>query len=224
MKMIRLLVVTALLGVTTAVQAQLSEKEVKQRKEMMQKPRSLLDQEASLLAQKEAKKLKKKGWQTAPGALPLEKMLDKSYELQMEYEDNLLPKYFYGEGLSTGENYDAAKMQAIELAKIQVVTQIQTELTALIETNVGTKQISAEEAVTATQTVMAAKELISQNLGRYMPVVEAYRVLRNKNKEVLVRIAYNNEMAKAAAKAAARKQLEDRGDQLQQKLDELLGW
>ena len=57
-----------------------------------------------------------------------------------------------------------------------------------------------------------------------IPVVECYRTLRNKNKEVLVRIAYNSKMSKQAAKDAAHKALEEQGEALQDKLDKLLGW
>ena len=75
-----------------------------------------------------------------------------------------------------------------------------------------------------TQSVMASKNLISQSIGRTIPVVEAYRTLSNKNKEVLVRIAYNSEMAKEAAKDIVRKDLEQRVDKLHGDLDRLLGW
>jgi len=54
--------------------------------------------------------------------------------------------------------------------------------------------------------------------------MEVYRTKPNKNKEVLVRIAYNSDMAKEAAKKAIRQDLEQRGDDLSKKLDELLGW
>ena len=68
------------------------------------------------------------------------------------------------------------------------------------------------------------KQLISQKLGRVLPVVEMYRTLPNKNKEVLVRIAYSAKMAKAAAKNSIREDLEKESDELGKKLDELLGW
>ena len=85
-------------------------------------------------------------------------------------------------------------------------------------------QLGAEEAATVTKSVMAAKNLISQSIGRTITVVELYRTLNNKNKEVLVRIAYNGEMAKAAAKKAMREELEQKGNDLHEKLDSLLGW
>lgn len=112
----------------------------------------------------------------------------------------------------------------MELAKQSLAGQIQTEVTALIENTVSNKQLAAEEAASVTQIISAGKNLISQSIGRVLTVVEMYRVLGNKNKEVSLRIAYNAEMAKQAAKKAVRQELEKKGDDLHKKLDELLGW
>ncbi len=183
-----------------------------------------LNDKASKAARKEAKKLRKEGWTNAPGALPLEKQLDKSYLMQGEYDEDLFPKYLMGEAMSIGENYDAAKMQALELAKQNLAGQIQTEVTALIENTVANKQLQPEEAASVVQSISAGKSLITQSIGRVITVVEVYRTVSNKNKEVLVRIAYNAEMAKAAAKKVVREDLEKRGEDLHNKLDELLGW
>ena len=54
--------------------------------------------------------------------------------------------------------------------------------------------------------------------------MEVYRTLSNKNKEVLVRIAYNSTMAKEAAKRIIRDDLERKGDKLHEDLDKALGW
>ena len=197
---------------------------MKERKELRKMSKGELNEKATKAARKEAKKLAKEGWASAPGALPIEKQLDKSYLMQMEYDDNMYPKYLMGEAMSVGENYDGAKMQALELAKQNLAGQIQTEVTALIENSVANNQLGAEEAATVTKSVMAAKNLRAQSIGRTITVVELYRTLNNKNKEVLVRIAYNGEMAKAAAKKAMREELEQKGNDLHEKLDSLLGW
>ena len=174
-----------------------------------------------------AKKLKKQGWQTTPGTLPLDKQIDRSFLMQMEYDEDLFPKYLMAEGMSTGENYDGAKMQAIELAKQNLAGQIQTEVTALVENSVANSQLDAGEAATVTKSIMAGKSLISQSLGRVLPVVEVYRVVdkkKNKNKEVLVRLAYDSKKAKEAAKKAVRAGLADESEALQNKLDSVMGW
>lgn len=214
----------AMLVATMPVLAQSNEDIWKERKEIRKMSKAALKEKASKDARKEAKRLKKEGWEAAPGALPVERQLDKSYMMQQEYDDDMFPKYLMGEAMSIGENYDGAKMQALELAKQNLAGQIQTEITALVESNVANKQLSAEEAATVTQTVMGAKNFISQSIGRVITVMEVYRTKKNGNKEVLVRVAYNSQMAKEAAKNAVRKDLESKGDNLINQLDKAMGW
>lgn len=184
--------------------------------------KSELKAKASKTARKEAKKLTKEGWKTTPGEIPLDKQLDKSYTLQYEFGTNMYPKYIMGEAMSIGENYDAASLQATELAKQNIAAQIQTDITALIENTVSNKQLSAEQAASITETVSASKHLIVQNLGRIIPVVKTYRVLENKNKEVLVRVAYSTEMAMQILKNAVREDLEKKGEDLMEELNNLI--
>ena len=204
--------------------AQSAKELAKERKELVKASKAELNEKATKAARKEAKQLKKEGWTTAPGALPLEKQLDKSYLMHYEFDEDMFPKYIMGEAMSIGSNYDAAKMQALELAKQNLAGQIQTEVTALIENTVANEQLEEEQAQSITRSVMASKNLISQSIGRTVPVMEVYRTLSNKNKEVLVRIAYNSEMAKKAALKAGKEDLEKKGDELHNQLDELLGW
>lgn len=214
----------AFLCLTANVSAQTAKDIRKERQEIRKASKSELNEKATKTARKDAKKLKKEGWITVPGALPLEKQLDKSYMMQMEYDEDMYPKYLMGEAMSIGENYDAAKMQALELAKQNLAGQIQTEVTALIENSVANEQLANEDATSVTQSIMGAKNLISQSIGRTIIVMECYRVKTNKNKEVLVRIAYNGAMAKAAAKRAIQDELKSKSEDLQKKLYQLLGW
>lgn len=214
----------AILCLSANMTAQTTKVVRKERQEMRKASKSELNEKASKAARKEAKKLTKEGWLTAPGALPLEKQLDKSYMMQMEYDEDMCPKYLMGEAMNIGENYDAAKMQALELAKQNLAGQIQTEVTALIENSVANQQLANEDASSLTQSIMEAKNLISQSIGRTITVMEGYRIKTNKNKEVLVRIAYNGAMAKAAAKKAIQDELKSKSEDIQKKLDEVLGW
>ena len=214
----------AILCLSANIPAQTTKDVRKERQEMRKASKNELNEKASKDARKEAKKLTKEGWVTVPGALPLEKQLDKSYMMQTEYDEDMYPKYLMGEAMSIGENYDAAKMQALELAKQNLAGLIQTEVTALVENSVANKQLGAEEAASLTQSIMGAKNLISQSISRTIIVMECYRVKSNKNKEVLVRIAYNGAMAKAAAKRAVQDELKDKSEEIHKKLDKILGW
>lgn len=227
MKTVKIILALFCLSLSLTTSAQITKEQLKERKELRKQSAKDLHQKATKEARKEAKKLKKQGWQTTPGTLPLEKQIDRAFLMQMEYDDDLFPKYLMAEGMSTGENYDGAKMQAIELAKQNLAGQIQTEVTALIENSVANNQLEAGEAATVTKSIMAGKSLISQSLGRVLPVVEVYRVIdkkTNKNKEVLVRLAYDSKKAKEAAKKAARAGLTEENEALHNKLDNVLGW
>ena len=168
------LILSALLITAIPMMAQNNKDTWKERKELRKMSRDALKEKASKDARKEAKALTKEDWKAAPGALPLERQLDRSYMMQQEFDDDMFPKYLMGEGMSIGENYDGAKMQALELAKQNLAGQIQTEITALVESNVANKQLSADDAATVTQTVMGAKNFISQSIGRVITVVEVY--------------------------------------------------
>ena len=166
-----------LLVAVSSMNAQDQKQILKERQEIAKLSKKELNSRATKSARKAAKTYVKEGWKVAPGALPLEKQLDRAYGMQYEYDDNAYPRYIMAEAMSIGENYDAAKMQALELAKQNLAGQVQTEITALVESSVANKQLSDEEAASLTETVSASKNLISQSIGRVIPVVECYRVL-----------------------------------------------
>ena len=204
--------------------AQLTEDQIKERKEIRKLTKSELNEKAIKAARKQAKQMEKEGWEVMPGQLPLEKQLEKSMLMRNEYDENNFLKYIPGEASSIAENYDAGKMQAMTLAKQELAGNIKTEVAALVQSNVGNKQLSSEQAASVAEMLSAGQQLIAQNIGRIIPVVECYRVLSNKNKEVRVTIFYNEAMAKEAAKAAMREELEQKSEDLQKKLDEIIGW
>lgn len=205
--------------------AQSEQKEIrKERQEIAKLAKKDLNEKVSKTTKKEAKRLAKEGWTVSPGALPLAKQLERSYLMEYEYDENLYPKYIMANAQSIGENYDAAKTAATSLAITNLAGQIQTEVTALVENTVANKQLAAEDAASIAESVMASKNLISQSIGRVITVVECYREVKNHNKEVMVRIAYNGEMAKQAAKKAIRQDLEKKGENLHNQLDQVLGF
>lgn len=183
-----------------------------------------LNAKASKDAAKMAKQYKKEGWVVAPGQLPLERQLDRSFQLMIELDENGYQKYVSGEGQSIGNNYDAAKMQALEMAKMQMVSKVQSQISTIVDNAVSNAQLSREQAESVTETVAASKTLISQNIGRVMTIVEVYRDKPRKSKEVRVVIFYNAEMALQSAKKAIRSELEKKGDKIHEQLDKALGF
>ena len=205
------LMMIALLNPTVAQQTKKEKKDLK--KELKAK--------ADKQARKEAKKYKKDGYYVAPGALPMEKQLENAWLKQLETDEHDYPKYIVATGNSVGETQTAAKLQATETAKLELAGTITTDVAALIETNIANQQLNNEEAASVTKTVAAAKNIIAQELGRIIPMVEMYKKI-GKNVEANVRLAYDSKTAKEAAKKVIRKQLEEETDLMQDKLDKLL--
>lgn len=210
---------------TTTASAQITKETIQQRRELLKASRAELNDRATKAARKEAKTLAKEGWKVAPGAMPLEKQLDKAYFMESQIEDSetMYPKFIIGEAMSIGETYDAAKMQALEIAKLNLAEQIQTEVTAIVDNSLTNQQLPEEEAVSVTKTLMESKSLISQSIGRTVTVMECYRDKDGKRKEVRVRIAYNGTLAKNAAKNAIRQTLEKEGKDMHETLDKVFG-
>ncbi|MFI3319098.1 MAG: hypothetical protein SNH88_07930 [Rikenellaceae bacterium] len=61
-----------------------------------------LKEKATKTAKKETKSLEREGWVVTPGALPIEKQLDRSYMMQYEVDENYQPKYIMAEAMSVG--------------------------------------------------------------------------------------------------------------------------
>jgi hypothetical protein len=172
-------------------------------------------------ARKEAKKFKRQKWYVAPGALPMDKQLEKSWELQYQEDEKGYPLYIVATGNSVGETQSAAKLQATELAKLELAGMVQTNVAALIENSVANSQLNNEEAASVTKTVAASKNVIAQEIGRVVTLFEIYRKV-DKNIESSVRIGYNSQIAMETAKQAIRKKLEEETEILHEKLDKLL--
>lgn len=220
-----IMVAMAVIVASVSCLAEPNAKEIrKERQEINKMAKKELSSKVDKIVKKEARRLKKEGWVVTPGALPLEKQLERSYLMEYEYNADLYPKYIMASAQSVAENYDAAKVAATSLAITNLAGQIQTEVTALIENTVNNKQLSADEAASITETVMGSKNLISQSIGRTIVVVECYRVLENKNREVMVRLAYNGETAKEVTKNIVREELAKKGQKLHSQLDQVLGF
>ncbi len=172
-------------------------------------------------ARKEATRYKRKGWYVAPGALPMDKQIEKSWELQYQEDENGYPLYIVATGNSVAETQSAAKLQATELAKLELAGLVQTNVAALIENSIANNQLNNEEAASVTKTVAASKNIIAQEIGRVIFLFEIFRKV-DKNVEASVRVGYNNALAQEVAKKAIRKKLEEETEILHEKLEKLM--
>ena len=203
--------------------AQDNKQAYKDQQKASKRTREVRMEKAGKDASKEAKKLTKEGWKPMPGKLPLDKQIDKALSMQVELDDEGDLKYIYAVSLATAGSTAAGQMAASAAAREQIASQMGVSLTALLDNRMETNQISVTEAETISEVAQKGKQIFSQDLGRTENILEAYRVLPNKNVEVMVGIAYSQsearkQMAKAVKKAFEEKNLQSAS------IDEKLGW
>ena len=174
-------------------------------------------------ARKEARKYKKEGYYVAPGAPLLDKQLENAWMKQYETTEKNEPKYIMATGNSVAETQTAAKLQAMETAKLELAGQITTQVAALVESSIANQQLNNEEAASVTKTVAASKNLIAQEIGRVIPMVEMYKKI-GKKVEANVRLAYNLDTAYDLAKKVIRKNLEEETKIAHEKLENLMNF
>ena len=206
-----ILVIAMMFSMFNTVEAQYSNKEV----------RKALNTKPPREVKKQAKDYEKDGYYQAVGGMSIERQLTNAWMKEIETDENGYPKYIVATGSSVGETQIAAKLQATEAAKLDLAGTIATNVAALIENNIANSQLNTEEAASVTKTVAASKNMIAQELGMVIPLVEMYKDI-SKNREANVRIAYNSEMAMEMAKRVVRKSLEEETEILQDKLEKLM--
>lgn len=173
----------------------------------MEESKKQLGKRSTKTARQEAKQFKKEGWKTTPGTMPIDKQLDKSYAIQQQYNDKFESVYLMGQASSIAPTYDMARMQAMELAKIEMAGLIESNISSKTESAITNKRLSAEEAESIVSVVQTSRNSVMQRLGKMIVVIELYRDVK-KGKEVLVRLAYNTEQSQKEAIEAIRCQLE----------------
>ena len=217
MKTMKFLAVLVMLSLPMGVSAQNAlQKKVKENK-------AALKEKASKDAKKEAKRLQKEGWTVSPGGLPLEKQGDRLYMFLEDYDDDMEPVYVDGEGRSIAENFAAAQIQATELARMNIASKISSEATGIVDNMVANKMLADDQAASITTTLVENKSIFSQKLGRVQTPLTVTRELKNKNKEVMVRMVTKVSSIKEIAKEAVRAELEKEGKELSEELKAYFG-
>lgn len=174
-------------------------------------------------AKKEAKKMESEGWKVLPGALPIQRQLEEAYKMKYQRE-NGEPQYIIEEGEVVAESYNAAKLQAIDAAKLRIAAAMETEIVGYIESDLQNNELSTEEAASLSKLASQSKSRIAKSLGRVITVVELYQNLSNKNVRVLVRLAYSNQQARNVAKKVLYEDMGEKSKELKEKLDKMVDW
>jgi len=180
--------------------------------------------EAEKTVKKDARNLKKEGWKVGAGLPGIEMQLKQSYSMALEKDNNGYDKYVMGESKIVAETYDAALFHASNNAKLDLAGKMETEVAELIQTLLGNKQITQQEAASLTESAAASTNLVTQKLGRVIVPVRMYRNLPNGNVEVRTVMYYSHDMAMDVMKQSMREDLEQKANDLSKRLNNLLGF
>jgi hypothetical protein len=162
------------------------------------------------LLKKQLKEFKAEGWKVNPGQLPLETQLTKAFTSQSEVDAMGYEVWIVGEGRSTGSIYDAARTQALTVAKGEIATKMRTDMTSTIEQDLANEQFGADEAESIAKTIVSQQgRSIDQQLNRPKTLMECWRKLPNGNTEVLIRCAISADTVSKLAKAAIQQARRD---------------
>jgi len=185
--------------------------------------RKVAKEKADKWARKEAKRLKKEGWLTTPGSLPMDKQLQDAGTKLNTTDEKGNVAFITADGNAVAENKTAAEMQAIEMGKLQLGGLIETNINSLISGNIANAQLSTTDAASVTEVVQSSKNLIAMELGYVNPVVKLYRDIPGNKVEVQVKLFYDVKQSLEVAKKVVRKELKDKLKLNEEKLEKLMG-
>ena len=170
---------------------------------------------------KEAKRYVKDGFVIFPGNLPIRNQLDKSYQMQTQVDDEGFPKWIVANGSSVAQTQAAAEMQAVEIAKIRLVGLLETNMKAVIESDVSNNQLNTADATSISKTIEVSANRVAKKLQRVNPLFKVYRNVK-KNVEVQVFIGYSYDLAKKAMLDEAKLILQEETEDVRKRHEKFL--
>lgn len=172
---------------------------------------------------KEAKRYDNEGWHIFAGNAPINYQLDLAFRRQTEVDNDGFPQWIIANGSSIGQTEMAATMQSIELAKDRLVGLVETNMRAVIESDLSNNQLSEKDAVSLTKTIEVSANRVAKKLGRVQPLFQVQRPVKaTGNIEVQVLLGYNYELVKKQLLDEARLELQLETDDVRKRYEKFL--
>lgn len=125
------------------------------------------------MVNKEARKLEKEGWKSMDQ--PIGKQLERTWEKEVQLDDEGYPKYIYVTTQATSQNYSAAQMEAENLAKVRIASTVSSSVASLADIALENHEISPEQAASMSNAAEKSKVLVSGKLGRVLTSMSIYK-------------------------------------------------
>ncbi len=119
-----------------------------------------------------AGRLAQAGYRSLPGRLPVEEQLAEAWRYQRARDEQGQPLYVVGSSKATARDYNAARLQAESLAKVQLAGWMQTRVGQLVTNRLEASGQLGGDAVM--QTAGSSKNLVSERLTYLVPLLELF--------------------------------------------------
>ncbi len=222
----RLISILTVAAMTTMMFAQSAVELAQQQRELREVQMRMLQMKPSKSAKKEAKALRKEGWQVLAGEISMEQQITRSQlygqEPMADEEGNSTLRYITELGMSTSGSYNAAYAAARANAMTELASMMKTQLMAVWQAKQDNAQSSSISATTNDKFNQRVAGIVDQSITNAIPVLTIYRTLQNGNFQVLVRLAFDKKELAARLKRQMQQELEDEGDALNEVVDEMM--
>ena len=216
-KLIALITFALILGIAVP-SAQTPAELAQQQRELNQLNRRLLEAKPTKEAKKEAKRLRKAGWEAPAGDRAIENQITSGQllgaELMADRDGSPAPRYIQHTAVATAGTYNAAFAAARANAMAEVASMLESEIAAAVQVKTDNAQDDTQLALTVDKFNQRMRSIVNASLSGALPVVTIYRTLPNRNVEVQVRLAYDKKAIANKFNRQLREQLEEEGDQL----------
>lgn len=166
---------------------------IKDRKEIRKMTEKQIDAKALKEAKAQAKIDKKAGWMPCAGTATLEKQQTEVYLRKSQLKGNF-SRYIFGSGQAVAKTEAIARKQALTRARVDIASNLKTEVAALTESTESNTELSNGDVETITKWIDTSKVLAQQTLGRTETIYEAYRKT-DVGVEVHVIVTYDGQKA-----------------------------
>lgn len=210
----------AAMSVEPAFAQEYTKKEKRELRRDMDRQQEDFYDKAPKLARKEARRLEKEGWKAM--GIPIEKQLETYYDRVALFDLEGYPKYIYVEVQATGTNFSAAQMQAENVAKLRLASNICSSIAALTDLSLANNETSPELTASLSKALENAKIIVSQKLGRVFIPMTIYQQTRN-TYTVRVAALYDQKQAIQIAHDVILQELANESEENKRQLEALLG-
>jgi hypothetical protein len=159
-------------------------------------------------AKEDEKKFTKQGYTNLIGEPALRIQFADACKKKYELDEQGRLKYAIGTRAVVGETQAAAQMQATELAKVDIASQLSSKIIQVVTDTIKNLPISQKDAVSYTKSVSKSGSITQEDLGRSYILVQAVKRIGD-NVEFSITVAYDEREAYKVSKNKMRKQLQD---------------